>query len=120
MAYVIAEPCIGTKDTACVDACPVDCIHPKKDEADHGSADQLFIDPVECIDCGACEPACPVDAIYADRKLPEDKQAFLADNAQFFTMALPDRDGPIGTPGGSQVIGPVAADAELTGNWPAA
>lgn len=33
MAYVIAEPCIGVKDTACVDACPVDCIHPKKDEA---------------------------------------------------------------------------------------
>ena len=32
MTYVIAEPCIGTKDTACVDACPVDCIHPKKDE----------------------------------------------------------------------------------------
>jgi len=26
MAYVIAEPCIGVKDTACVDACPVDCI----------------------------------------------------------------------------------------------
>ncbi len=32
MAYVIAEPCIGTKDTACVDVCPVDCIHPRKDE----------------------------------------------------------------------------------------
>jgi hypothetical protein len=30
MAYVIAEPCIGTKDTACADACPVDRIHPKK------------------------------------------------------------------------------------------
>ncbi len=56
MAYVIAEPCIGTKDTACVDACPVDCIHPKKDEGDHGEAVQLFIDPVECIDCGACVP----------------------------------------------------------------
>ena len=27
---VIAEPCMGTKDTACVDACRVDCIHPKK------------------------------------------------------------------------------------------
>src|SRR5205823_6280532 len=25
MAYVIAEPCIGTQDTACVDVCPVDC-----------------------------------------------------------------------------------------------
>ena len=41
MAYVIAEPCIGTKDTACVDACPVDCIHPKKDEAGHAEAEQL-------------------------------------------------------------------------------
>ena len=30
MAYVIAEPCVGTKDTACVDACPVDCIHPRR------------------------------------------------------------------------------------------
>ncbi len=71
MAYVIAEPCIGTKDTACVDACPVDCIHPKKDEDGHGEADQLFIDPVECIDCGACVPACPVSAIFAQDDLPE-------------------------------------------------
>ena len=30
MAYIIAEPCIGTKDTACVEVCPVDCIHPAK------------------------------------------------------------------------------------------
>ena len=30
MTYVIAEPCIGVKDTACVDACPVDCIHPRR------------------------------------------------------------------------------------------
>jgi len=65
MAYVIAEPCIGTKDAACVDACPVDCIHPKKDEPGYAEADQLFIDPVECIDCGACVPVCPVSAIYA-------------------------------------------------------
>ena len=71
MAYVIAEPCIGTKDTACVDACPVDCIHPKKDEAGHAEADQLFIDPVECIDCGACVPACPVSAIFAQDDVPE-------------------------------------------------
>ncbi len=59
MAYVIAEPCIGTKDTACVDACPVDCIHPKQNTTyDDGrttfdDAPQLYIDPVECIDCGA-------------------------------------------------------------------
>jgi NAD-dependent dihydropyrimidine dehydrogenase PreA subunit len=30
VAYVIAEPCISTKDTACVDVCPVDCIHTKE------------------------------------------------------------------------------------------
>ena len=70
MAYIIAEPCIGTKDSACVDACPVDCIHPKKDEADHAEAEQLFIDPVECIDCGACVPVCPVSAIFAGDDLP--------------------------------------------------
>jgi len=61
MAYVIAEPCIGTKDTACVDACPVR-LHPPQKRTKDGFAesDQLFIDPVECIDCGACVPACPV------------------------------------------------------------
>src|SRR6266478_2155907 len=77
MAFVIAEPCIGTKDTACVDACPVDCIHPKKNTTyDDGrptfdSVPQLYIDPVECIDCGACVPVCPVSAIFALDDLPE-------------------------------------------------
>ena len=65
MAYVIAEPCINVKDTACVDACPVDCIHPRKNEDDFAAAAQLYIDPVECIDCGACVPVCPVSAIFA-------------------------------------------------------
>ena len=60
MAYVIAEPCIGTKDSACVDACPVDCIHPKKDSHKFATEEMLYIDPVECIDCGACVPVCPV------------------------------------------------------------
>src|SRR6185295_17484222 len=64
MAYVIAEPCIGVKDTACVDACPVDCIHPKKNTTYEDGrpgfeeVPQLYIDPVECIDCGACVPVC--------------------------------------------------------------
>src|SRR5579864_7030277 len=64
MPYVIAEPCIGVKDTACVDVCPCDCIHPRRDEPDFLPAAQLYIDPEECIDCGACVPACPVAAIY--------------------------------------------------------
>ena len=57
MAYVIAEPCIGTKDRACVDACPVDCIHPKADEAGSDTVDQLFIDPVELKKEYAASPA---------------------------------------------------------------
>ena len=64
MAYIITEPCIGTKDTACVDVCPVDCIHPRKDEPEFATATMLYIHPEECIDCGACVPACPVAAIY--------------------------------------------------------
>jgi len=67
VAYVIAEPCIGVKDTACVDACPVDCIHPRRDEAHFEAEGMLYIDPVECIDCGACMPVCPVSAIFAEQ-----------------------------------------------------
>jgi NAD-dependent dihydropyrimidine dehydrogenase PreA subunit len=84
MAYIIAEPCIGTKDTACVDACPVDCIHPKKDEPNFATAEMLYIDPVECIDCGACVPVCPVSAIFALDDLPAKWAEFTPKNAAYF------------------------------------
>ena len=64
MPFIITDPCIETKDTACVDVCPVDCIHPRKDEPEFAAAAMLYIHPEECIDCGACVPACPVAAIY--------------------------------------------------------
>ena len=32
---------------------------------------RLYIDPIECIDCGACVPVCPVAAIFALDDLPE-------------------------------------------------
>ncbi len=64
MTFIITDPCIDTKDTACVDVCPVDCIHPRKDEPEFEQATILYIHPEECIDCGACVPACPVAAIY--------------------------------------------------------
>jgi NAD-dependent dihydropyrimidine dehydrogenase PreA subunit len=84
MAYVIAEPCINTKDTACVDVCPVDCIHPRKDEAAFQTETMLYISPVECIDCGACVPVCPVTAIFALEDLPEKWQSFTAKNAEWY------------------------------------
>ncbi len=84
MAYVIAEPCIDTKDTACVEVCPVDCIHPKKDEEAFAASEMLYIDPVECIDCGACVPVCPVSAIFALDDLPEKWKQFAEKNAQHY------------------------------------
>src|SRR3979411_2874403 len=64
MPFIITDPCSETKDTACVDVCPVDCIHPRKDEPEFAQVTMLYIHPEECIDCGACVPACPVAAIY--------------------------------------------------------
>ena len=89
MAYIIAEPCIGTKDTACVDVCPVDCIHPAKGRTyedgrpTFDEVPQLYIDPTECIDCGACVPVCPVTAIFALDDLPEKWQAYIEINKNY-------------------------------------
>lgn len=78
MPYVITEPCVGVKDKACVDVCPVDCIYEFDDEP------HLFINPDECIECGACEPACPVNAIFMDSEVPEDQQKYIEINANKF------------------------------------
>ncbi len=78
MTYVITEPCIGVKDASCVSVCPVDCIY-TTDEAS-----MYYINPDECIDCGACEPECPVTAIFAEDETPVDQQQYLEINAAFF------------------------------------
>ena len=85
MTFVITEACIDVKDTACVDVCPVDCIHPTSEFGEiFDNEPQLYIDPEECIDCGVCEPECPVEAIYADDALPEELERFIEINANFF------------------------------------
>jgi ferredoxin len=76
VTHVITEPCVGTKDKACVDVCPVDCIH----EGD----EMLFIDPAECIDCGLCVPECPVDAIFFEDDVPDQWTEYTQKNADFF------------------------------------
>ena len=86
MAFIITDPCIGTKDTACVDVCPVDCIHPRKDEPEFETAAMLYIHPEECIDCGACVPACPVAAIYdGPDSTPASQKTLIEANAVFRT-----------------------------------
>ena len=104
MAYVIAEPCIDVLDVSCVSVCPVDCIH-----FDEGTDRKLFIDPNECIDCGACEPECPVNAIFPEESLPPEWANYTADRRDVVhgqgrrpgrrrrAEAAPDRDpGPPG------------------------
>jgi len=86
MAYVITEPCIGVKDTSCVDVCPMDCIHPRKDEVSFAAAVQLYIEPDECIDCGACESECPVGAIFFEEDVPEEYQKSIALNRDYYVL----------------------------------
>jgi NAD-dependent dihydropyrimidine dehydrogenase PreA subunit len=78
MTYVITQPCIGTKDASCVEVCPVDCIH--TDDA----AEQYFINPDECIDCGVCAEVCPVEAIFFEDDVPEQWAAFILKNRDYF------------------------------------
>ena len=84
MAHIIAQPCIGTKDTACVAVCPVDCIHPTKDEASFADAEMLYIDPDTCIDCGLCVDECPVQAIFPQEDLPAEWAEFIEKNAAYY------------------------------------
>ena len=94
MAYIIADPCVGTCDTACVEVCPVDCIHGPDDKEGAGAeakepgfdptGKQLYIHPEECIDCGACEPECPVEAIFEEDATPEEWKKFININYDYF------------------------------------
>jgi len=84
VTYVIAQPCIGQKDNSCVEVCPVDCIHPTQDEPGYEAAEQLFINPDECIDCDACVEACPFDATFAADQLPDEWAEFKQRNAEYF------------------------------------
>ncbi len=78
MTYVISETCVDVKDKSCVEVCPVDCIHGADEDR------MLYIDPDECIDCGACVDPCPVEAIYAEDDVPPDQQAYVEVNSLYF------------------------------------
>lgn len=67
MTYVITEGCVDLMDRSCVRECPVDCIYE--------GGRQLFINPHECIDCGACESACPHEAIFYEQDLPDEMRS---------------------------------------------
>jgi ferredoxin len=59
----------------------MDCFY--QDEA------QLYIDPIECIDCGACLPECPVEAIFYDRDVPGQWGSYIQLNAERVAVLKP-------------------------------
>ena len=86
MPHVVTQSCCA--DASCVVACPVNCIHPGPTEDGFATAEQVYIDPNECVDCGACVSACPVDAIKPHTKLGDAELPFVELNAAFFATAL--------------------------------
>ncbi len=93
MAYVIAEPCVDVHDRGCVDECPVDCIY--------DGLRKSYIQPDECVDCGACEPVCPVTAIFSKDDLPDEWGRYAQIEREFFEPGVTD----LGSPGGAAQIG---------------
>ncbi|MBM3138618.1 MAG: ferredoxin family protein, partial [Chloroflexi bacterium] len=106
MTFVITQPCIDTTDQSCVEVCPVDCIH-----FDEGKDRMLYIDPVECIDCGACQPACPVSAIFPEAGLPEDQRQYTEINALWFQDKAAARAKVTGIPAAAPAAGAAAGPA---------
>lgn len=110
MTYVIGSACVDVMDKSCVQECPVDCIYE--------GARSLYINPVECVDCGACKLICRVEAIAYETDLESDEQAHLADNAAFFRETLPGREAPLGSPGGAAILGRIGVDTPLIAGLP--
>ena len=110
MPYVIAADCIDVNDMSCVEECPVDCIY----EGDR----KIYINPKECIDCGACEPVCPVEAITQDRRVDRRRRAARRRQPAVLRRVLPGRDAPLGSPGGARKVGEIGVDTELVAERP--
>jgi NAD-dependent dihydropyrimidine dehydrogenase PreA subunit len=102
MPYFIADDCVDVMDRSCIEECPVDCIYE--------GGRKLYIQPDECIDCGACLPVCPVEAIGVVRYADGDRVDMAADNRAFFELPLPGRDEALGIPGGGATVNPVGVD----------
>jgi ferredoxin len=81
MAFVVTAPCFGCKYTDCVVVCPTDCFREGEK--------MLYIEPDDCIDCGACEPECPVQAIFYEENVPADQREFIALNAHMAKVCPP-------------------------------
>lgn len=99
MAYVVTAECADMKDRGCIEECPVDAIY----EGPIGT----YINPIECIDCGACASVCPVKAVFFAPEVPVQWREYVDANAQFFEL------NGLEAPGGYEKVGPQAIDHPL-------
>lgn len=74
MTVIVTDKCDGCRFTDCVTVCPVACFHT--------DGTMVYVNPAECIDCGACIPVCPVHAIYEARDLPAEFEHWRGVNAE--------------------------------------
>jgi NAD-dependent dihydropyrimidine dehydrogenase PreA subunit len=102
VTYVITQACVDLLDKTCIGECPVDCIY----EGER----MLYIQPDECVDCGACEPVCPVEAIFYENDLPADLKDYYRVNVEFFTN--------LGSPGGGTSMGKIHFDHPMVAALP--
>jgi ferredoxin len=93
MAWVISRLCRDCVDMSCVEVCPVDCIYEYTGSDREVFPNQLYIDPVECIDCGVCEAECPWEAIFRGEEVPDVFREDIERNARI-TAASEERSVP--------------------------
>src|SRR5690606_37528393 len=79
----------------------------------------LYIDPVECIDCGACQPACPVSAIFPEADVPADQKPFIEINQLWYSDPAAARAKVPGGEGGGGAAAPAATSAPAAAAEPA-
>ena len=104
MSFIIGSKCVDICDTGCIAACPVDCIHgpiytnklgeevKKLRKNNDLKGKQLFINPSECIECGACLSECPPNAIfeYEQDAIKAGEKKYVHKNYNFFNINVPE------------------------------
>lgn len=102
MTFVVTQGCVDVQDKSCIQVCPADCIYE--------GGRMMYINPDQCIDCGACEEVCPMSAIRYDGDLAGDDEKFLDLNAEFFVAT-----GPLK---GARKLGKIDHDVEYVVQLP--
>ncbi|MER5184685.1 ferredoxin [Streptomyces sp. NPDC002896] len=85
MTFVVTQACVDIQDKSCIQVCPADCIYE--------GGRMVYINPDQCIDCGACQEVCPTAAIAFDMELTPENEKFLEINERFFDAVESARGG---------------------------